>query len=395
MTLLTILLLVAVATAVAIVSRLIKAPYTVALVLAGLAIGSLGSLSVPHLTKGLLFGLFLPGLLFEAALHIALDELKQNARTVLTLAIPGVLVSILVIGGSLALGRKDLGLPAAMVFAALIGATDPIAVVALFKQLHAPRRLGLIVEAESLLNDGTAVVFFTIVMGWYTGKDTTVGGAMLSFVRITGGGVIVGVVAAFALRLLMRIAREPMVGVSLTTLAAYGSFEIAERLHFSGVIATVVAGMIVGDAARHGRQIGTATRVSIEAFWEYIAFALNSIVFLMIGFEVKLGELYTSLGLIAFAYAVVAASRALLVGSVVLMFRRTPERMDLKWALVVGWGGLRGALSMVLALSVPADFPHRRELVAMTYGVVLASLVLQGLTIRPILRRLGLVEADA
>lgn len=395
MTLLTILLLVAVATAVAIVSRLIKAPYAVALVLAGLAIGSLGSLSVPHLTKGLLFGLFLPGLLFEAALHIALDELKQNARTVLTLAIPGVLVSILVIGGSLALGRKDLGLPAAMVFAALIGATDPIAVVALFKQLHAPRRLGLIVEAESLLNDGTAVVFFTIVMGWYTGKDTTVGGAMLSFVRITGGGVIVGVVAAFALRLLMRIAREPMVGVSLTTLAAYGSFEIAERLHFSGVIATVVAGMIVGDAARHGRQIGTATRVSIEAFWEYIAFALNSIVFLMIGFEVKLGELYTSLGLIAFAYAVVAASRALLVGSVVLMFRRTPERMDLKWALVVGWGGLRGALSMVLALSVPADFPHRRELVAMTYGVVLASLVLQGLTIRPILRRLGLVEADA
>lgn len=395
MTLLTILLLVAVATAVAIVSRLIKAPYTVALVLAGLAIGSLGSLSVPHLTKELLFGLFLPGLLFEAALHIALDELKQNARTVLTLAIPGVLVSILVIGGSLALGRKDLGLPAAMVFAALIGATDPIAVVALFKQLHAPRRLGLIVEAESLLNDGTAVVFFTIVMGWYTGKDTTVGGAMLSFVRITGGGVIVGVVAAFALRLLMRIAREPMIGVSLTTLAAYGSFEIAERLHFSGVIATVVAGMIVGDAARHGRQIGTATRVSIEAFWEYIAFALNSIVFLMIGFEVKLGELYTSLGLIAFAYAVVAASRALLVGSVVLMFRRTPERMDLKWALVVGWGGLRGALSMVLALSVPADFPHRRELVAMTYGVVLASLVLQGLTIRPILRRLGLVEADA
>jgi len=395
MTLLTILLLVAVAAAVAIVSRLIKAPYTVALVLAGLAIGSLGSLSVPHLTKELLFGLFLPGLLFEAALHIALDELKQNARTVLTLAIPGVLVSILVIGGSLALGRKDLGLPAAMVFAALIGATDPIAVVALFKQLHAPRRLGLIVEAESLLNDGTAVVFFTIVMGWYTGKDTTVGGAMLSFVRITGGGVIVGVVAAFALRLLMRIAREPMVGVSLTTLAAYGSFEIAERLHFSGVIATVVAGMIVGDAARHGRQIGTATRVSIEAFWEYIAFALNSIVFLMIGFEVKLGELYTSLGLIAFAYAVVAASRALLVGSVVLMFRRTPERMDLKWALVVGWGGLRGALSMVLALSVPADFPHRRELVAMTYGVVLASLVLQGLTIRPILRRLGLVEADA
>lgn len=395
MTLLTILLLVAVATAVAIVSRLIKAPYTVALVLAGLAIGSLGSLSVPHLTKELLFGLFLPGLLFEAALHIALDEQKQNARTVLTLAIPGVLVSILVIGGSLALGRKDLGLPAAMVFAALIGATDPIAVVALFKQLHAPRRLGLIVEAESLLNDGTAVVFFTIVMGWYTGKDTTVGGAMLSFVRITGGGVIVGVVAAFALRLLMRIAREPMIGVSLTTLAAYGSFEIAERLHFSGVIATVVAGMIVGDAARHGRQIGTATRVSIEAFWEYIAFALNSIVFLMIGFEVKLGELYTSLGLIAFAYAVVAASRALLVGSVVLMFRRTPERMDLKWALVVGWGGLRGALSMVLALSVPADFPHRRELVAMTYGVVLASLVLQGLTIRPILRRLGLVEADA
>lgn len=400
MIIVTTLVLLAIATLVAIVARFVKAPYTVALVLAGLALGSLTSLSPPHLTKELLFGLFLPGLLFEAALHITRDELRQNARAVLGLAVPGVLAGMLFIAAALSFGARALGLGeldfmGTLVFAALIGATDPIAVIALFKQLGAPKRLSVIVEAESLLNDGTAVVFFSIVMTAATGSHPSVLAAAIEFMKVTGGGIVIGALAAVLVRAAMRLANDPMIGVSLTTLAAYGSFQLAERLGLSGVIATVVAGMIVGDAARHGRSIGTTARVSIESFWEYVAFALNSLVFLLIGFEVEVGELGRAYALIALAYLVVTLSRGLLVGAVVAVLRGTSERMPWRWAVILGWGGLRGALSMVLALATPPDFPHRRELVAMTYGVVVLSLVVQGLTIRPLLSRLGLVEANA
>jgi CPA1 family monovalent cation:H+ antiporter len=180
-----------------------------------------------------------------------------------------------------------------------------------------------------------------------------------------------------------------MIEITLTTVAAYGSFAAAEHFHYSGVIATLVAGMLCGNyAARTG--MSPSTRVAVETFWEYVAFALNSAVFLLIGFEVDAGRLTASWLPILAAFAAVAFGRTAAVAAVVALLGRTREAVPWRWAPVLTWGGLRGGLSMVLALGLPADFPHRDLLVTMTYGVVLLSILAQGLTMGPLLRRFGL-----
>lgn len=172
-----------------------------------------------------------------------------------------------------------------LVFGALIASTDPIAVVGLFKSLGAPKRLAVLVEGESLLNDGTAVVLFTLILGIAQGQEVSTGAAVLDFVKVVGMGVLIGVAMGFAVSKVIQRVEEPMIEITLTTIAAYGSFVAAEQLHYSGVIATVTAGMICGNyAVRTG--MGPTTRIAVESFWEYVAFALNSIVFLLIGFEV-------------------------------------------------------------------------------------------------------------
>ncbi|HSQ63521.1 MAG TPA: cation:proton antiporter [Polyangiaceae bacterium] len=387
-------LLFAIATGVALLARRIRAPYTVALVLAGLALGSLRTLSPPQLTKELMFGLFLPGLLFEAAFHIEYARFRRNLFMIVSLAVPGVALAIgvtsLVVTPVARVFHlaSGFGIKDALVFAALIAATDPIAVVAMFKSLGAPKRLGVLIDAESLLNDGTAVVFFTIVMGLFTGHDTSISHAAVDFVKVVGMGVIAGALVAFVASAVMRFVDDAMIEITITTVAAYGSFSLAEQLHVSGVIATVTAGMILGNHARRERM-SPSTRVAIASFWEYVAFALNSVVFLLIGFQVRMGELLASWKIIIVAYLGVTVARAVVVAGVTAVFARTRERIPWSWSVVLVWGGLRGALSMVLVLSTPPDHPYRQMLVTMTYGVVLLSLLLQGLTISPLLRRLG------
>ena len=190
---------------------------------------------------------------------------------------------------------------------------------------------------------------------------------------------------------------DPMVEITLTTIAAYGSFVLAESLHVSGVIATVVAGMICGNGA--GRAMSATTRAAIETFWEYIAFALNSVVFLLIGFEVSLAALAASWREIAIAYAAVVVARALVVFGGSFAWRAVRRGANAgvpsSWSTVLVWGGLRGALSMVLALALGADLPHRDLVVTMTTGVVLLTLLVQGLTMAPLIRRLGLCATAA
>jgi CPA1 family monovalent cation:H+ antiporter len=391
-------LLFVIATAVALLARRIRAPYTVALVLAGLALGSIRALAPPHLTKELLFGLFLPGLLFEAAFHLEFDRFRRNAFMIVSLAVPGVALAIGVtavvvtpIAGAFHLA-SGFGMRDALVFAALIAATDPIAVVAMFKSLGAPKRLGVLIEAESLLNDGTAVVFFTIVMTFFEGRQVSIAGAAMDFVRVVGLGVFVGAIVAFAASVVMRFIDDAMIEITLTTIAAYGSFTLAEQLHDSGVIATVTAGMILGNHARRERM-SASTRVAITSFWEYVAFALNSVVFLLIGFQVRVDELLASWQIIIVAYLGVTVARAVVVTAVTTIFSQTRERIPWSWGAVLIWGGLRGALSMVLVLATPANHPYRHMLVTMTYGVVLLSLLLQGLTTSPLLRWLGVAGA--
>ncbi len=389
-----------VATGVALLARRLKVPYTVALVVAGLALGTAHAFEPPHLTKELLYAVFLPGLLFEAAFALEYRKFMQNKVSILALAMPGLVAAIAltavllapVVNGLHFVDHYSLG--EALVFASLIAATDPIAVVAMFKSLGAPKRLAILIEGESLLNDGTAVVVFTLVLALVAGESMSAGSAVLGFVRVVGMGVVIGGAIGFAVSVVIHRVDDPMIEITLTTIAAYGSFVAAEQFHFSGVIATVTAGMLCGNyAARTG--MSASTRVAVSSFWEYLAFALNSLVFLLIGFQVRVEALLAAWKPILVAYAAVTLGRAAVVYVSCFLLRRTRERFPLAWDTVLTWGGLRGGLSMVLALGLPSSFPHRELILAMTFGVVILSILIQGLTMGPLLRRLGLVGLRA
>ncbi|MBL8924420.1 MAG: cation:proton antiporter [Myxococcaceae bacterium] len=386
----------AVATAVALVARRFRVPYTVALVIAGLALGTAHALEPPHLTRELLYAVFLPGLLFEASFALEFKKFWANKVAVTALAVPGLLLAIAltsfllvpVVNGLHFV--EDFTLLEGLVFAAVIAATDPIAVVGLFKALGAPKRLAVLVEGESLLNDGTAVVVFTIIVGVAAGQPFSLPVALVEFVRVVGMGVLVGLAFGYGASLVIQKVDDPMIEITVTTIAAYGSFVAAEHFHYSGVIATVTAGMLCGNyAARTG--MSPSTRIAVATFWEYLAFALNSLVFLLIGFEVEEDALVAAWLPIVVGFGAVVLGRAAVIYLVSLLLKRSSEAIPWSWATVLTWGGLRGSLSMVLVLGLPQSLPHRDILVTMTFGVVILSILVQGLTMGPLLRRLGLV----
>jgi CPA1 family monovalent cation:H+ antiporter len=392
------ILLFAVSTAVAVIARRIRAPYTVALVLAGLVLGTLHALEVPHLTKDLLFSVFLPGLLFEAAFHMQFARFWRNRLATLSLAVPGVAAGLALTALILVPLVDQLQIARgfdwqhALVLGAVLAATDPVAVVGLFRSLGVPPRLGTLIEGESLLNDGTSIVLFSLVLAGATGAaDLGVQSLATGFATAVGIGVLVGGGVGLAVSEAMKRIDDPMIEITLTTIAAYGAFVTAEHLHSSGVIATVTAGLLCGN---YGAPVGMSptTRIAVETFWEYVAFALNSVVFLLIGFEVRLDALLSSWLAIAAAYVAMLTARVGVVGVVSLLLRPSRERIPPPWSIALTWGGLRGALSMVLVLSLPLDFALRDLLITMTFGVVIVSLLVQGLTMAPLLRWLGLVE---
>ncbi len=392
----TFILLFMIATAVAIAVRRLNIPYTVALVVAGLLLGLVEIFHPPHLTKGLLYTVFLPGLLFEAAFHINFEQFWRNRLTIVSLAVPGViaataLTTVILTPVAEALDYvQGFAWRYGLVFGALIAATDPIAVVATFKELGAPKRLSILVEGESLLNDGTGIVFFTLSLSVAAGVGTTVGGLALDFLEIVGFGLLIGGVIGLGVSQVTKQINDPMIEITLTTIAAYGAFVAAEHFGYSGVIATVTAGMICGN---YGARVGMSpsTRLAVESFWEYIAFALNSIVFLLIGFEVQISDLAASWQMILVAYLAVTIGRALVIFGVSGIFRISREQIPWSWSVILTWGGLRGALPMVLALSLPPTFPHRDLLVTMTFGVVIISILVHGLTVPRFLKWLGIV----
>jgi CPA1 family monovalent cation:H+ antiporter len=383
-----------IASIVAIAVSRTRVPYTVALVVVGLIVGSFNLVSPPHLTKDLLFAVFLPGLIFEAAYNIHIHELRRGWRMVTALAVPGVIAAIFITGIATAWLIRVLGLAPTftwrdgLVFAALVSATDPIAVVSLFRKLGVTARLTTLVEAESLFNDGTSIVALTLILAFVSGESTGVGALTARFLLVVIGGAVVGGVIAYGIVRVTRRINDPMIEITLTTIAAYGSFVAAESVHLSGVIATVIAGLILGTTGRES-AFSPETRTTADAFWQYIAFALNSIVFLLIGFEVRPIGLVSSSAIIAVAFIVLVAARYLVVAASAALLHKTEERIPAQWTVLITWGGLRGALAMVLALALPADLPQRRLLIDMTFGVVVISLLLQGLTIPWLTSRLA------
>ncbi|HMA01399.1 MAG TPA: sodium:proton antiporter [Gemmatimonadaceae bacterium] len=377
--------LLTIASLVAALSRRIRIPYTVALVAVGLALGSIGTVQVPPLDKELLFAVFLPGLLFEAAYHLKADEFWHNKFAITVLAVPGVIVAIgltalLVLGAASSGWLTSVGWREALLFASLIAATDPVAVVALFRELGVSRRLQVLVEGESLLNDGTAVVLFTLALA-IVSSGASAAPSLLTlvgrFVLMVGGGIAVGLLTALAITWCMRRIDEPATEITLTMVGAYGSFALAESFGVSGVIATVAAGMVIGSYAER-MAMSPATRNAVVGFWSYVSFMLNSIVFLLIGLQVHLSALRDAWRAILLAYLAVTAGRALMIFGVSALLLATRERLPRAWPALLVMGGLRGALSMVLALSLPTSFASRDQIVIITFGVVTVSILLQG-----------------
>jgi len=385
------LLLMAVATLVAIVVRRIRLPYTVSLVLVGLLISLQRTLTF-EVTPELILAIFVPPLIFEAAFHLDLGLLRDNLVPIIVLAVPGVLLTTLTVGGVVALGA---GLPfrVTAVFGALIAATDPVAVIALFRALGVPRRLAVAVEGESLFNDGTAIVVFGIALtAALTGVFDPLAG-LSSFLQVAMGGMAIGLVLGWLAAQLIARLDDRLIVTTLTTLLAYGVYLIAEWLHVSGVLAVVMAGLLSGNLGLV--RASPTAKIMLFNLWEYLAFMANSIVFLLIGLTVNLPQLWANLRPIAIAVVAVLISRGVVVYGLSFLAhlgRRSRPHIPLDWRHVLFWGGLRGAISLALALSLPTDLAEQEMLQAMAFGVVLFTLLAQGTTIQFLLKRLGLVE---
>jgi CPA1 family monovalent cation:H+ antiporter len=387
------------AVAVALLVRRLWLPYSVGLVLVGLIVTRLaGGLQV-EITPGLVLAVLLPGLIFEAALRTEFEELRPSFLGVVLLAVPGVVLGAWLVGVVLS-ATTQLSFAAAFLVGAMVAATDPAAVIATFARMNAPRRLATFVEAESLLNDGTGVVLFTIGLATLTSGATPEEG-VLRFVVVVVGSVAMGIVAGVLATRLIAMTDEHLVELTISVVLAYGSYLLADWLHLSGIIATVLAGATLGSYGRtHGLSREALSR--IDDVWEFIAYLLTALIFLLLGAAISLESVAAASVPILWAIVAVLVARALVVylllggasAVAATLSRRPPAARPLRpiplpWLHILFWAGLRGAVAVALALSLPADTPDRDLLQGITFGVVLFTLLVQGSTASALIQRLG------
>ncbi|MBA3993752.1 MAG: Na+/H+ antiporter [Cyanobacteria bacterium DS2.3.42] len=378
-----------VASAVAIAVKWVRVPYSIALVIVGLTIGVCQVLPSVEMTPELILLVFLPALLFEASWNIHLDELKANWVSITVLATVGVLVSMTVVGAIMH-AYAGMTLITAFLFGALISATDPISVLALFRKIGIDKRLTMILEGESIFNDGTAAVLFTLILSMALSQSelsasSTIGRFGVEVV----GGAVVGSALGMAASTITRFFDDHLLEITLTTILAYGSFLVAMQMHVSPVLSVVTAGIVMGNFG--GRKgMSATTRLAVNSFWEYAAFVVNSLVFLFIGLQVKVDLLIKYGHEIGIAIIAILIAR-IPVAYLLTSFCSTKNRpIPFNWKHILYWGSLRGSLCMALALSIPLGFPNKEQFIITTFGVVLFTLLVQGLTIEPLVRILGI-----
>jgi CPA1 family monovalent cation:H+ antiporter len=377
-------------------------PYTVLLVAIGLALSELSlfwSFLLPlhefKLTPDLVFFVFLPALIFESGLSLDARLLLKNLAPVLTLAVPALLISTTLVGFSVWL-LLGIDLTVALLFGALISATDPVAVVALFKELGAPRRLNILVEGESLFNDATAIVVFGILLTMVLeGSSVTLmstGAAVIEFFRVFIGGAVVGVLFGLLVsEMLFRLQSSTSAILTMSIVTAYGGFIIAEHsLHVSGVMATVSSAVTLSVYGLS--RIASDIKSILAETWEFVGLIANSLLFLLVGLSINTVNLFSDLFIILVVVAFVQLARAASVYSLVPITIRLFKLPLISMAErhIMWWGGLKGGLAIAIVLSIPESLPGRDLLINLTLGVVLFTLMVNAWTIRPLMKKLKL-----
>ena len=385
-----ILLVIAWAFVAAVLSDKLRLSYTTILIVIGFALSfvsvPLGLHDLP-LDRDIMLGLVVPPMIFEAAMRTRYEVFRTVHRTVFALAIFGVVVSALV---SAAVLRIGLGLPlvAALTFGVIVSPTDPVSVVNLLKRVRAPERLTTILESEAYFNDATAVILYSVVLSFSASPVQSIG----LFAYTFGGGVLVGLLVSAIAELLYRLVTEPLAETTFTMVVMFGSYALAETLEVSGLVAVAIAGLYMGNRTMRV-AMSDKTRETLTTFWEIATFMATSVAFLLLGLKADLWLLFTYAPLIIAAFLAILVSRFVSVYPIVSLTNLTGEKIPSSWTKVLAVAGLRGAVSVALALSLP-ESPFKETVVAMTFGVAILSLIVQGELLQIRLRKMRLVESS-
>jgi Na+/H+ antiporter len=375
-------------------------PYPIVLVLGGLGLGFVPWLPAPELEPDIVFFAFLPPLLYAAAFQASAYELRANAGPIALLAIGLVLATVVAVA---VVAHHLIGLPWAVAFVlgAVVGPTDPVAAAAVLSRLGAPARIRTILEGESLVNDGTGLTAYSLAIAAIGTTVTTVD-VVGDFVIKAAGGIAIGLAAGWLFGRLRGATREPSIDLVLSILTPFVAYVPAERIELSGVLAVVTAGVVVGSRSHELAEAGA--RLRTLAFWQSADFLLNSLLFLLIGLQlvdlvdgVADKELVEMAGEAVVIAAVVFGVRFawMLAVPAIAHLRIVPRQpTGLPERILLGWCGMRGAVSLAAALAIPATVDERELLIIVTYGVVLVTLVLPGLTLAPLIRAFGLGQSE-
>ncbi|MCQ6282137.1 sodium:proton antiporter [Bacillus sp. EB600] len=385
------IILLAIAVGVAFIAEKINQPYPTLLVIAGLIIGFFHipvlegikhQVTSDKVFQTVIIMIFLSALLGEATLKLPINRLRENKRPILLLSLLGTFLTFLFVS-ALSFFALKLPLQESIIFGAVMSATDPISVLTIFKSMKLNKRLSIIVEGESLGNDGVAVVLFKIALITTAITGSGIFSASIEFFKVVLGGIIVGVLFGFLASRITRHIDQHLIEIGISIVLFYGAFELAEHFHFSGVISVGTAGLIFGS---YGKKIGMSeqTMREMDAFWEAIAFLANALIFFMVGLEVTRISLEGKWPVVIGSIIVVVLSRIVAVITSLIFDKTVPQ----SWKTVIGWGGLKGSLSIALILSISSDFSGKDLLLAMTFANVLFSLLIQGTTIKPLVKKL-------
>jgi Na+/H+ antiporter len=383
-----------------VLARLVRVPYPILLVLGGLVLGFLPGMPPVELPPELVLVVFLPPLLYWAGFFSSPRDLLADARAISMVAVGLVLATMAAVAVAAHAAIGGLGWPAAFALGAIVSPTDPLAATAIGRRLGIPRRLITLLEGESLVNDASALVAYRLAVAAAVSGTFVAWQAGLRFVVGAAGGVAVGLAVGWLVAELRRRLDDPVVEIVISVVTGYAAYLPAELLHVSGVLAAVAAGLYLGWRAP--ALASASTRLLGFSFWEVLVYLANAVLFILVGLQ-----LHPILSGLAGTAVAVLVGQALLVSAVVVAVRlgwvfsvpylvrlldRRPgqraRRVGARERLVLGWSGMRGAVSLAAALALPLDFPLRNLILFLTFAVILATLVVQGLTLPTLIRRL-------